>query len=193
MMRRGRAAKVAWTVSIKRSLGKLPVCHVCQVNLGRSVTWTATSVPSARRRRILVVPRSVHHVRKVHIKVRIAKQAASRAHLVNFRTCPVRPRVICVKKLRTLVAKQETGRALVVRQDGHQQKEVQNVKLARQDNIVVSLVESAKVALPASIAPKRTMLVNVMIVPLDGHRKWKVPNVKLVEQVDLVRIANHAH
>ena len=58
---------------------------------------------------------------------------------------------------------------------------------------MVSLVESAKVALPASIAPKRTMLVNVMIVPLDGHRKWKVPNVKLVEQVDLVRIANHAH
>ena len=143
--------------------------------MGRSVTWTATTVPSARRRRILVVPRSVINASKVDTKIRSKKHRArtvcqddsttslaavltvscalrvsivqvvqavravrwmppnaclahqvvikarldklrvSRAPQVNFRTCPVRPRVICVKKLRTLVAKQETGRALVVR------------------------------------------------------------------------------
>ena len=97
-------------------------------------------MPSAQRRQILVAPRSVTNASEVVIRARLDKLCVSRAHQVNFRMCPVRPHVICVKKLRTLVAKQETGRALVVRQDGHQQKEVQNVKLARR----VHLVQVAK-------------------------------------------------
>ena len=44
--------------------------------MGRSVTWTATSVPSARRRRILVVPRSVINASKVDTKMRSKKHRA---------------------------------------------------------------------------------------------------------------------
>ena len=67
---------------------------------------------------------------EVGIKVRLDRLRASRALPVNFRTCPGRPCVICVKKLRTLVAKQETGRALLVQSDGHLRRGALNAKRA---------------------------------------------------------------
>jgi len=59
-----------------------------------------------------------------------AKQTASLAHQVNFKMFTVRPSVNFVKYRPTLVAKQETGRVLIVRQDGHPQWGARDVKPA---------------------------------------------------------------
>ena len=75
----------------------------------------ARTVPSARRRQILVAPRSVTNASEVVIRARLVRLCASLARPVNFKIFLVRPHVICVKKLRTLVVKQETGHVKLVR------------------------------------------------------------------------------
>ena len=68
------------------------------------------------------------HARKDFTRTRRAKQHASPAHQVNFKTFPVRPSVNFVKYRPTLVAKQETGRVLIVRQGGHPRRGALSVK-----------------------------------------------------------------
>ena len=75
-MRRRRSAKIAWTGNIKKTPEELPASLVCQENLGRMTTWTARTVQSARRRRILVVPRSVTNVFRVDTRIRSKKRRA---------------------------------------------------------------------------------------------------------------------
>mgnify|MGYP003959961887 CR=1 FL=1 len=74
---------------------------------------------------------------EVGIKVRLDRLRVSRAPPVNFRTCPGRPCVICAKKLRTLVAKQETGRALLARSGGHLRRGALNAKRAVRERSVM--------------------------------------------------------
>jgi len=66
---------------------------------------------------------------------------------------PVRPSVNFVKYRPTLVAKQETGRVLIVRQDGHPQTlEVQSVNRVKLVLSVMFKVKFAKIAPKASSA-----------------------------------------
>ena len=66
----------------------------------------------------------------------MAKRAASRARQVNFKMFPVRPSVNFVKYRPTLVAKQEIGRALTVRQDGYPQRGAPSVKPVELEHMV---------------------------------------------------------
>ena len=61
------------------------------------------------------------------------------AHQVNFKMFPVRPSVNFVTYRPTLVAKPETGRALIVRQDGHPRRGALNAKPAELEHMTTAV------------------------------------------------------
>ena len=131
-------------------------------------------MPLARRRQILVAPRSVTNASEVVIRARLDKLCAYLARPVNFRMCPVRPHVICVKKLRTLVAKQETGRALIVQPVGHPKKAAPSVNPARLENMAMLWERSVKIVRLVTTGRLPPMLKHVQHVHWDTHKTKKV-------------------
>ena len=91
----------------------------------------------------------------------LVKQAASRAHQVNFKMFPVRPSVNFVQNRPTLVAKVETRRALIVQRDGHQQREAPSVNLARLELLATSKVKYVVTVTQESIVKVKRVMVRV--------------------------------
>ena len=134
-----------------------------------------------------------------------AKQVAFHAHQVNFKAFPVRPSVNFVHYQPTLVAKPETGRALIVRLGGHQKKVAPSANLAMLELSAVSKVNHVSRARKVSIVQvKRKMrmvilrkkvqiLRNVLTVRQDGRPRREALSVKPAELERTVMAVNYAH
>jgi len=146
----------------------------------------------------------VFYAQVVLTKVMKAKLAAFLARQVNFKIMPVQPSVNFVQYRPTLVAKPETGRALIVPPVGHQEKAAPSVNLARLELSATSKVQPVKVVTSDSIVKvKRKMpmvllrkkvqiLQSVLIVLPDGRPKQAAQNVSLARQgVSVTRKAKH--